>query len=55
MMEELNTVECLRCHGKWQRRVTRPKKCPCCGSLFWDVIDPKKLSKEEKLRIRSGK
>lgn len=33
-MQELN---CNRCNHKWFSRVEKPRACPACKSVYWNV------------------
>jgi predicted Zn-ribbon and HTH transcriptional regulator len=36
-----NHKKCLRCDYDWTARVKRPKQCPLCKSLKWNVPEKK--------------
>ncbi|MFW9991979.1 MAG: hypothetical protein ACFFD4_07945 [Candidatus Odinarchaeota archaeon] len=34
-MQQLYNVKCARCNHQWIPRVMNPKRCPRCGSFYW--------------------
>lgn len=36
-MIKLIEIHCERCYHRWEPRSKKPKRCPHCGSLKWDI------------------
>jgi predicted nucleic acid-binding Zn-ribbon protein len=49
----MTTCTCLRCGHKWTSKQVRPRECPKCGVLYWDMVKKPRRLYGQKLRTKN--